>query len=617
MRGKAKLSVSVDLASGSEEIDNSGKSPRSTRRIVKRLEKDSMETSEDSQSPERKETGNQRTKFTSEREIIRPDDLPSEEDNGRTLPPPPPVQSSQEEGLISGINSIESNSEQNNEVIKLMYAKLRGEVDMPNEKIFEKLGGNMNANSVSEHREENNNSPDSDGGERVRMETVTTPRVTTPMVCGNMEASAVQREIVNHDELVKKGKERVARALHLTADVESSESSSDSSSSSSASTDSSEEERRRRRKKKRMKKHKYHPKKRKYRRSRSTSRSRSKINKRKRKYDEAEIQDRPEFQAALEKKLREMGYKGNRSRSSTPNRDGGRRSRSKTPKGNRINKVDTPRKINVVKSPSVDTVYTPAVPRADPSIINKIPSARNAEELINNQLSRIRLQFTGNDRADARISVGEQPGGSGEKPEDLIATAKESANLAIIQAEKFKAKLNNPTGEYINVVDSIQSQVRDDDEFVHISSHIDQSIKERIRRGEFVELEKLLKRNRSTGLDHPERDMTLDVVTREGHTYLTPKPSEKQGSISSVRKWEQAFRVYASIYSEANPMRAQEIWQYVEIINRAASKYTWENVSSYDYQFRRWMGINPRRSWAKTLTQIWNLEFKRSESPKS
>ena len=67
--------------------------------------------------------------------------------------------------------------------------------------------------------------------------------------------------------------------------------------------------------------------------------------------------------------------------------------------------------------------------------------------------------------------------------------------------------------------------------------------------------------------------------------------------------------MYATIYSEGNPLRANEIWQYVEIINIAASKYSWENVSSYDFQFRKWMAKNLLRNWGKTLPQIWNLEL--------
>ena len=71
--------------------------------------------------------------------------------------------------------------------------------------------------------------------------------------------------------------------------------------------------------------------------------------------------------------------------------------------------------------------------------------------------------------------------------------------------------------------------------------------------------------------------------------------------------WEQAFHVYAAIYSQANPSHATEIWQYMHVINIAAGSYSWENVSFYDYTFRQLMSQKPKHSWAKTYTQGWNL----------
>ena len=40
--------------------------------------------------------------------------------------------------------------------------------------------------------------------------------------------------------------------------------------------------------------------------------------------------------------------------------------------------------------------------------------------------------------------------------------------------------------------------------------------------------------------------------------------------------------MYAAIYSEANPHRAAEIWQYMHVINTAAAAFIWDNVPSYD-----------------------------------
>ena len=142
----------------------------------------------------------------------------------------------------------------------------------------------------------------------------------------------------------------------------------------------------------------------------------------------------------------------------------------------------------------------------------------------------------------------------------------------------------------------------DDDEFFHITYHVDPILRVKIERGEFVELEKLLSRDK---FRYKNEDCRLEFYNKDGHTYLAPVNRETK--ITNIRRWEQAFRVYAAIYSKANPARAAEIWQYVYVINTAAQSYVWDNVSFYDYTFRQMMAVNPHRSWSKIFNQMWNL----------
>ena len=46
------------------------------------------------------------------------------------------------------------------------------------------------------------------------------------------------------------------------------------------------------------------------------------------------------------------------------------------------------------------------------------------------------------------------------------------------------------------------------------------------------------------------------------------------------------------------------------LLNTAAASYCWDNVASYDYTFRHLMEFNPKRSWASTYNQMWNLSMK-------
>ena len=64
------------------------------------------------------------------------------------------------------------------------------------------------------------------------------------------------------------------------------------------------------------------------------------------------------------------------------------------------------------------------------------------------------------------------------------------------------------------------------------------------------------------------------------------------------------FRIYAAIYSKANPNRAIEILQHIENIKDAAVKNTWSSVYEYNKIFRNVMETFPGRNWA-IITDVW------------
>ena len=149
---------------------------------------------------------------------------------------------------------------------------------------------------------------------------------------------------------------------------------------------------------------------------------------------------------------------------------------------------------------------------------------------------------------------------------------------------------------------------KNDDEFFHVTCHLEPSLVEKIRKGEFVELERLL--NKALIDSKKDRDEhKLDTVTRDGQTYLV-QGKEKDLKINSFRKWDKAFRVYSMIYTQANPSRAAEIMQYVDVIANAATTFVWDNVAQYDYTFRKLMAQFPSRSWARTHQNMWSIYLK-------
>ena len=175
------------------------------------------------------------------------------------------------------------------------------------------------------------------------------------------------------------------------------------------------------------------------------------------------------------------------------------------------------------------------------------------------------------------------------------------ADRAVLEAEKFQVQIEQPG---MNTIFNIGSGVSDDD-FFHLTCHIEPNLIHKIKQGEFIELEKLLPKDK---LARNSDENRLEWVQQDGGTFLVP--AQKDGKINSFRRWEQAFRAYATIYCGANPHRAKEIWQYITVINTAASAYLWDNVYNYDITFRHLMAFNPHRSWAVTYNQMWNLSMR-------
>ena len=78
--------------------------------------------------------------------------------------------------------------------------------------------------------------------------------------------------------------------------------------------------------------------------------------------------------------------------------------------------------------------------------------------------------------------------------------------------------------------------------FNTIMCHVEKGLKEKIERGEFIELEKLLMK-RVKSLRQLKNERKCELVQSEGSTYFVPK-EDPALQITNVYKWEKAFRVY-------------------------------------------------------------------------
>ena len=301
----------------------------------------------------------------------------------------------------------------------------------------------------------------------------------------------------------------------------------------------------------------------------------------------------------------------------------------------RQNSISRRRRSPLIKSPSDSTLYTPALKlrqrETDTQNVQTIGQT-NIIDQVSSFVDKMRLQSSRRDgetsRSSRRNSVPEGSDSrdyhdrdrdsdaeqSSSRKDDHEARAKELTDKLILESEKFKADLIAPKGmaELVQTVPRVDREVElmrrfdNDDDFFYISCHIEPQLRQKIEKGEFVDLEKLLPKERSAGGGFSmNEDNRIRLCQEEGETFLAPVRTTPK--IGSIRKWDSAFRIYTTIFSQANPERASELLQYAHIINTAASNYPWENVAYYDFTFRHLMASKPWRSWAKTYTQGWNL----------
>ena len=196
-----------------------------------------------------------------------------------------------------------------------------------------------------------------------------------------------------------------------------------------------------------------------------------------------------------------------------------------------------------------------------------------------------------------------------------MLSAQERADQLVREAEAAKAHIF-PTEGNVNteVHDSILPSVGEsgnfqfiakmDQDYQVVGGHVDDLTKQKIIKGEYVDFSKLLPKDRIL----VEEEGRMELVIRNGKTFWVPV--SESVSINNFRKWEQAFRIFVNIYTRQFPQRFSELIEYNHIIHSIASVYTWENVYSYDKEFRLHLSRHPERSWSVILQQAWSMKLR-------
>ena len=131
-----------------------------------------------------------------------------------------------------------------------------------------------------------------------------------------------------------------------------------------------------------------------------------------------------------------------------------------------------------------------------------------------------------------------------------------------------------------------------DADYQLVAAHVDATTRKRIENCEYIEFSKLIPKNQSGD----EEDQRMQMVNHNGRAYYVPVSEVDKVQINSLFCWEQAYHVFSDIFTRKFPSKASELIQYSHIIHTAANTASWDNVATYDREFRRHMSRHPLRS---------------------
>lgn len=177
--------------------------------------------------------------------------------------------------------------------------------------------------------------------------------------------------------------------------------------------------------------------------------------------------------------------------------------------------------------------------------------------------------------------------------------SKERRDRILLDAELHRAQLLKP-----GILPPSLNHLIFDAQHKSLGSHVDRATELKIIRGEFIDLQDLLVRRKSTRggkLNKPVMRMINDGT----NTRWVEEANDSL--INSYPKWEEAFEIYASIYIRGNPEKAQDLYDYKFTIRDAANTYIWDNVYEYDIEFRLHIErCKNRRRWSAKLDYEWS-----------
>ncbi|XP_062618517.1 uncharacterized protein LOC134280106 [Saccostrea cucullata] len=140
---------------------------------------------------------------------------------------------------------------------------------------------------------------------------------------------------------------------------------------------------------------------------------------------------------------------------------------------------------------------------------------------------------------------------------------------------------------------SVQPSMTNSTQF-SLGYHVDNSTKQKIANGEYVNFANLLVR------DPSKFQLSALTMNAQGHIIAQPKNANK---ITSIEKWTDAFLIFSSIFLAAHPSKTQQLLKYLHDVRLGAEKS--QGWVTYDEQFRLRMALNPNGNWGVIDNELW------------
>ena len=174
----------------------------------------------------------------------------------------------------------------------------------------------------------------------------------------------------------------------------------------------------------------------------------------------------------------------------------------------------------VNKSPSNNTIYAPALNKVIPD------SAGNTTEQVMDKISnfvegiRLETQHRLTPVRASPVKSSPEPGTSKmTRPNRIVVNREQSerpelddpASKIVLDADQFKSTIEPPpkgmviSDNRIDLVKQVFSDDSNDDEYFHLTCHVDKSLKSKIELGEYIELERLLPKRKSVAASDSSR----------------------------------------------------------------------------------------------------------------